>query len=64
MFLGNVLKTRNSVDSLQENLRQLCLHNVSTLSGKPELWWDYASRFWDECKLSTKEFGQECAEKV
>lgn len=51
-------------DVMLENLRQLCLHKIAVQSGKSWVWWDYASRFWDECQISTGNYGQACAEKV
>ena len=48
----------------QENLRQLCVFKLANQSGQPWQWWDYVTRFADECKMSEKNYNEECAEKV
>ena len=48
----------------QENLRELCLFKLANDSGKPWLWWDYVTKFSDQCLMADKHFNQECAEKV
>ena len=48
----------------QENLRQLCVFKLANESGQPWQWWDYVTRFADECKMSEKNYNEECAEKV
>ena len=49
---------------LQENLRQLCVFTMANASGRPYLWWDYVTLFGEQCVMETKQYGQECAEKV
>lgn len=49
---------------MQENLRQLCVFKLANDSGKPWLWWDYVTRFGEQCDMDSKKYGQECAEHV
>lgn len=49
---------------LQENLRELCVFKLANDSGRPWLWWDYVTRFAQQCDMESKAYGQECAEKV
>ena len=51
-------------DALQENLRQLCVYKLANESGRPWVWWDYTTRFADECKMSDNNYGEDCAERV
>ena len=48
----------------QENLRQLCVFKLANQSEQPWQWWDYVTRFADECKMSEQNYNEECAEKV
>ena len=48
----------------QENLRQLCVFKLANASGQPWQWWDYVTRFANECKMSEQKYNEECAEKV
>ena len=48
----------------QENLRQLCVFTMANATGRPYLWWDYVTLFGEQCVMETKQYGQECAEKV
>jgi len=49
---------------LQENLRQLCVFKLANESGKPWLWWDYVTKFGDECSMVDRTYDEDCAEKV
>ena len=49
---------------LQENLRQLCVFKLANESGVPWKWWEYVTRFGDECKMSENQYNEECAERV
>mmetsp|Transcript_11383 Transcript_11383/g.20587 ORF Transcript_11383/g.20587 Transcript_11383/m.20587 type:complete len:737 (-) Transcript_11383:220-2430(-) len=51
-------------DVILENLRQLCVFELAKASGKTWLWWDYVTRFADECKMSDKMYNEACAEQV
>ena len=52
------------VAAAQENLRQLCVFKEANQSGQPWQWWDYVTRFADECKMSEQNYNEECAEKA
>ena len=49
---------------LQENLRQLCVFKLANESGKPWLWWEYVTKFGDECSMVDRTYDEDCAEKV
>lgn len=51
-------------DVVEENLRQLCVFKLANASGQSWLWWDYATRFADQCAMDTAKYGKECAEQV
>ncbi|KAK9843909.1 hypothetical protein WJX84_009562 [Apatococcus fuscideae] len=51
-------------DVVQENLRQLCVYKLANESGRPWVWWEYTTRFSDECKMSDNNYNEECAERV
>lgn len=48
----------------QENLRQLCVFRLASDAGKPWMWWDYVTRFGEECTMAGKTYNEACAEKV
>ena len=48
----------------QENLRQLCVFRLANESGKPWMWWDYVTRFGEECTMVGHTYDEACAEKV
>jgi len=50
--------------AVQENLRQLCVFKLANESGKPWLWWDYVTKFGDECSMVDRTYDEDCAEKV
>ena len=52
------------VIAVQENLRQLCVFKLANDSGKPWLWWEYVTKFGDECSMVDKTYDEDCAEKV
>lgn len=49
---------------LQENLRQLCVYQLANDADKPWLWWDYVTRFGEQCTMAGKSYDEACAEKV
>ena len=49
---------------MQENLRQLCVFKLANESGVPWKWWQYVTKFGDECKMSENQYNEECAERV
>ena len=42
----------------QENLRQLCVFNLGSKAGRPWVWWDYTTRFSEECSMEANRYGQ------
>ena len=51
-------------DIVAENLRQLCVFKLAAAAERPWVWWDYVTRFGDECTMASKKYGPDCAEKV
>lgn len=51
-------------DIVQENLRQLCVFHLANASGEPWRWWQYVTKFADECKMSDNKYTESCAEQV
>lgn len=49
---------------LQENIRQLCVFRLANSTGRPWVWWDYVTKFGDECTMKDKKYNKDCAEKV
>lgn len=52
------------VDDLQENLRQLCIYKLANESHVPWKWWEYVTKFGEQCKMSENQYNEECAERV
>ena len=48
----------------QENLRQLCVFKLANDTSKPWYWWDYVTKFGEECSMVDKTYDEDCAEKV
>ena len=48
----------------QENLRQLCVFRLASDAGKSWMWWDYVTRFGEECTMGGKTYDEACAERV
>lgn len=61
---GSIAEGYSGAEVVQENLRQLCVFKAANATGKPWLWWDYATRFAEECTMDSEAYGQACAEKV
>lgn len=61
---GDTTKGYSGRDVVQENLRQLCVYQLANDGGKPWLWWDYVTRFGEECTMAGKTYDEACAEKV
>jgi hypothetical protein len=49
---------------LQMNVRSLCFARVARDQGEPWLWWEYADKMGETCKMSDKSYNPECSEKV
>lgn len=49
---------------LQENLRQLCVFKLANESSVPWKWWEYVTKFGEQCKMSSNQYNEECAERV
>ncbi|KAK9804195.1 hypothetical protein WJX72_000406 [[Myrmecia] bisecta] len=61
---GDLLAGFSGADIVQENLRQLCVFKLGNDSAMPWVWWDYVTKFADECKMSENHYNEECAERV
>ena len=48
----------------QENLRQLCVFKLGNDSNRPWVWWEYVTRFAQECSMEAKLYNQACAERI
>lgn len=51
-------------DVVVENLRQLCVFNVTNEIKKPWIWWDYVTDFHIRCPMKDKKYNKKCAETV
>lgn len=49
---------------MQMNLRSLCFARVARDHEEPWLWWEYADKLGDTCKMGDKTYTPECSEKV
>ena len=49
---------------LQENLRQLCVFKLANESSVPWKWWEYSTKFGEQCKMADNQYNEECAERV
>ncbi|PRW50883.1 vacuolar-sorting receptor 3-like [Chlorella sorokiniana] len=61
---GNLTQGYSGSDVVQENLRQLCVFQMAKDAGRAYLWWDYVTKFGEQCDMESKKYGQECAEHV
>lgn len=50
--------------AMQENLRQLCVFQLASKAGQSYRWWEYVTKFGEECTMAGKKYNSECAEKV
>jgi len=50
--------------ALQENLRQLCVFQLANESGQSYRWWEYVTKFGEECTMSGNNYNEACAERV
>ena len=50
--------------ALQENLRQLCVFQLANESGQSYRWWEYVTKFGEECTMSGNNYNEDCAERV
>ena len=49
---------------VQENLRQLCVFKLASEAGQSYRWWEYVTKFGEECTMAGKKYNSECAERV
>jgi hypothetical protein len=61
---GSIEKGYSGADIVAENLRQLCVFKLAAAAGRPWVWWDYVTRFGEECTMAAGKYGPECAEAV
>lgn len=59
-----VLQQPPSVSGLQENLRQLCVFKLASEAGQSYRWWEYVTKFGEECTMADNKYDSTCAEKV
>ena len=50
----------DSISGLQENLRQLCVFKLGSEANKPWVWWDYTTRFSEQCSMTSQNYGSVC----
>ncbi|GBF87811.1 vacuolar-sorting receptor-like protein [Raphidocelis subcapitata] len=60
----NIHEGYSGADVLKMNIRSLCFAKVSKDRGEPWLWWQYADRFGEECRMNNGLYGPDCAQKV
>lgn len=46
------------------NIRSLCFARVARDVGESWLWWEYADKMANTCKMADKKYNPECAEQV
>ncbi|EIE18502.1 hypothetical protein COCSUDRAFT_49231 [Coccomyxa subellipsoidea C-169] len=61
---GDLLAGYSGKDIVQENLRQLCVFKLANESGVPWKWWEYSTKFGEQCKMVDNQYNEECAERV
>ena len=61
---GSLQEGYSGGEVVEENLRQLCVFKLAQERLKPYIWWDYSTKFSEQCTMAKKDYGQECAEKV
>lgn len=54
----------NCCACMQENLRQLCVFKLASEAGQSYRWWEYVTKFGEECTMAGNKYNSECAEKV
>ena len=61
---GSIDKGYSGADIVAENLRQLCVFKLAAAAGRPWVWWDYVTRFGEECTMAAGQYGPACAERI
>ena len=61
---GDLRAGYSGADIVAENLRQLCVFKLADTARKPWVWWDYVTRFGEQCTMASKQYGAACGEKV
>lgn len=61
---GDLGEGYSGKDIVQENIRQLCIFKLANDSNKPWVWWDYVTKFGEQCKMKDNKYNEECAEQV
>ncbi|GIL68409.1 hypothetical protein Vafri_21685 [Volvox africanus] len=51
-------------DVLRMNIRAKCLHRQAMVNLKGYVWWEYTTRFFKACSMSTGQYNAECARTV
>ncbi|WIA30662.1 hypothetical protein OEZ86_000736 [Tetradesmus obliquus] len=60
----NILEGYSGAEVLLMNVRSLCFARVARDQGEPWLWWEYADKMGESCKMSNKSYTPECSEQV
>mmetsp|Transcript_14726 Transcript_14726/g.48293 ORF Transcript_14726/g.48293 Transcript_14726/m.48293 type:complete len:682 (-) Transcript_14726:864-2909(-) len=47
-----------------ENLRQLCFFREANATGQPWLWWDYVTKFGEQCTMEQQTYDEQCATRI
>jgi hypothetical protein len=61
---GSIEEGYSGGEVVQENLRQLCVFQLGNATGKPWVWWEYVTKFGEQCTMEANQYGRECAERV
>ncbi|KAL3159117.1 hypothetical protein ABBQ32_011113 [Trebouxia sp. C0010 RCD-2024] len=61
---GDLQNGYSGRDVVQENLRQLCVFKLASEAGQSYRWWEYVTKFGEECTMAGNKYNSECAEKV
>lgn len=61
---GDLRAGYSGADIVAENLRQLCVFKLAAAAGRPWVWWDYVTRFGEQCSMASKQYGAACGERV
>lgn len=61
---GDLENGYSGADIVQENLRQLCVFQLANESGQSYRWWEYVTKFGEECTMTGNQYNEACAERV
>lgn len=61
---GSIEEGYTGAEVVQENLRQLCVFKLGNETQQPWIWWEYVTKFGEECTMAASQYNKECAERV